>query len=392
MSEYKAASVIGLSSLRANEAGANAAPPKDNKRAEYLSKYMSGDDADGKKKKRKKKKKAAAAVHVVDEDVGWPAEDRHPRGAEEAGAPTQDDDDEEGALLRSCRVQYLFFRRMAGILSWSTAVCAGPVVENAAEVQHQLRLMQSQQQFQTQWEGEQSPAAVRRERAPPRARHNSDDESPPRRRARHDSDDESPPRRRARHDSDDESPPRRRARHASDDESSPRRKARHDSDDESPPRRQAAGQSTQPRRPTVRHDSDDESPVRRRPGLSGASRAAPQQRQRHDSDDDSPPRRPSGEAAADRSRAGGLGAQSHDDDDESLPRRSRQTDLQGAKGAPSKDRRSVRDSGPTKAPLAGLVAPEEMAAQIREDRERFARCCWMLSCTCRARPVAVLTC
>ena len=88
--------MIGLSTLRANEPGANTAPAKDNKRADYLSKYMSGEDADRKKKKKKKK---AAAVHVVDEDVGWPAEDKHPRGPEETGTDAAQDDDDEGAHL-----------------------------------------------------------------------------------------------------------------------------------------------------------------------------------------------------------------------------------------------------------------------------------------------------
>lgn len=245
-------------------------------------------------------------------------------------------------------------------------------MENAAEVQHQLKLMQSEQQFQAQWEGEVSPGAE--QRAPARARHDSDDDSPPRRKARHDSDDDSPARRVNVSGTGTASRPPQSSSHAA--------RARHHSDDESSPRRgaPAAGQSSQPgSRPTARHDSDDESPVRRRPGPSGASRAAPQQRQRHDPDDESPPRRASGPTAAAEPQAGRARAQRHDSDDESPPRRSGTAEqpARGGKGVERDtgvDRGSSRDAAPTRAPLAGLVAPQEMAAQIREDRERLVPC------------------
>lgn len=106
MSEYKVASVIGLSTLRANEPAANASAAKDNKRSQYLSKYMSADDdaAEGKKKKRKKKRKASqmSSVNVVDEDVGWPVEAERPLGFDDQAGDAVQDDDDEGVYLSLC--------------------------------------------------------------------------------------------------------------------------------------------------------------------------------------------------------------------------------------------------------------------------------------------------
>jgi hypothetical protein len=104
MSEYKVASVIGLSLLREKETATNASVSLDNKRAQYLSKYKSGDDDDAaaahSKKKKKKKRKAAqmASVHVVDEDVGWPA-DAAVGKISNQGDGADEDDEEEGVPL-----------------------------------------------------------------------------------------------------------------------------------------------------------------------------------------------------------------------------------------------------------------------------------------------------
>ncbi len=133
-----------------------------------------------------------------------------------------------------------------------------------------------------------------------RARHDSPDASPPRRRARHDSpaggSDASPPRRRQRHDSPgNASPLRRRARHDSPgDASPPRRQQRHDSpgSDASPPRRRqrhdSPGDASPPRRRARNDIPEDVSPPRRRPGADGGD------------SDASPPRRPATDAAGRR--------------------------------------------------------------------------------------------
>jgi hypothetical protein len=107
MSEYKVASVIGLSLLREKEPATNTSVSLDNKRAQYLSKYKSGDDDDDaaaaaahSKKKKKKKRKAAqmASVHVVDEDVGWPADVAVGKISNQ-GDGADEDDEEEGVPL-----------------------------------------------------------------------------------------------------------------------------------------------------------------------------------------------------------------------------------------------------------------------------------------------------
>uniref|UniRef100_A0A3B3ZNM6 BUD13 homolog n=1 Tax=Periophthalmus magnuspinnatus TaxID=409849 RepID=A0A3B3ZNM6_9GOBI len=145
-----------------------------------------------------------------------------------------------------------------------------------------------------------------------RTRHDSPDISPPRH-VRHDSPDASPPKR-SRHDSPDISPPRRTQRECGSSQkhspknqrSSPGRK-RHDSDsDQSPPRkktvRREASDSDQspPRHPSrVRQHSDsDQSPPRRRSRArqhSDSDQSPPRKRpqSRRSSDEDlSPPRRP----------------------------------------------------------------------------------------------------
>jgi hypothetical protein len=194
-------------------------------------------------------------------------------------------------------------------------------VENAEEVQHQLRLMHSQQEFQTQWERE--PPLDVPNRASTRARLGLDDDKPPKR-ARHDSDDESPPRRGPSREH--SSPGRSRlARHASEDDESPvRRVAPQPSSDSCPPK--AGSQALR-----VRHDSDDESPPRRGPsrGHSSPGRSRPA---RHASEDDeSPVRRVAHNSA---------------------------------------DRESKSEAAPARAPIGGLLQAHEMSAQIREERER----------------------
>jgi hypothetical protein len=111
MAEYKAGTVVGLSSLRATEAPARSAPTeKDRQRAQYLSKYLSGgngadESSEVRKKKKRKKKKGTGHVQVVDEDVGWPAEtgvqDRPTNDANDAG-------DDDGAPSQPSRTRSAF--------------------------------------------------------------------------------------------------------------------------------------------------------------------------------------------------------------------------------------------------------------------------------------------
>eukprot|EP00076_Gallus_gallus_P033434 XP_024998972.1 BUD13 homolog isoform X7 [Gallus gallus] len=237
-------------------------------KAQYLQRYLSGPPAAQPRRRRKKKLPSGsgrAGMRIVDDDVGW---------SSIAAVPEKEEEEDEGDM---------------------------PVVaEFIDERPDEVKLME---EFRTnsKWkllggedrdeDSQSSDVSV-----PAKAttsffssfrqqRHDSPDNSPPRR-VRHDSPDLSPPRqernnspsllprKERQHGSPDLSPPRRK-RHDSPDLSPPRRK-RHDSPDLSPPRRQ-------------RHDSPDLSPPRRKrhdsPDLS------PPRRQRHDSPDPSPPRK-----------------------------------------------------------------------------------------------------
>lgn len=174
-------------------------------------------------------------------------------------------------------------------------------MENAAEVHHQLQLLQGQAKFSTQWEVEHVDS--------PKQRHDSVDNSP-QRRPRHDTDDESPERRSPKHshrtaDATAHIVPQdfrglSQKQGSPEDASPQRRRPRHDTDDESPPRRPGAetgpyssvieGRHVPPRHATQdggpvqrphRYDTDDESPARRRPVVTA----------RPDEHDASPPRR-----------------------------------------------------------------------------------------------------
>lgn len=143
-------------------------------------------------------------------------------------------------------------------------------MENAAEVHHQLQLLQGQAKFSSQWESEEVPEHTQ-------IQHHSDDDNPPRLRHRHDSDDESPERRptpgqgadrvrqtKQRHYSSDDSPPRRTYPTASMHAAAVAKKVqdapphhRRDLEDDRPPRLSRARQRA------ARHDTDDESPPRR---------------------------------------------------------------------------------------------------------------------------------
>lgn len=104
MSEFRTSSVIGLSTLRARlEAGpdtGSGAP--DNKRAQYLSKYVSGTDGEKKRKKKKKKGSQMATVQVLDEDVGWPDKSEVPQGIASKDNNAVEDDEDDGVHLHLC--------------------------------------------------------------------------------------------------------------------------------------------------------------------------------------------------------------------------------------------------------------------------------------------------
>eukprot|EP00892_Ulva_mutabilis_P003192 jgi/Ulvmu1/12874/UM098_0062.1 len=366
-----------------------AAPPTRTKqtmaKADYLAKYYSAEGASRhdvkptkmkKKKKRRRNETQPSHVRVVDEDVGWPVH----TGSPTLGKPVDGDESDDG-----------------------------PVVENAAEVHHQLQLLQGQAKFSSQWEAEEAPTR-------PTRRHESDDDSPPRRRARHDSDDESPPRL---------SPNGRgmniaeEIQNRNDVSGSHRSKAlvkraadvpqshHHDSDDDSPPCRQRAA----PR--AGRHESDNVSPSRGphpRGWSSGAvvDNHGGGKSHQHDSDDESPPRRNQPDAAhgghVDRRPAQARSAR-HDSDDGSPPRQGAATSVRPAshtRAAPghrmpeeecgsesSHGRKDAKDDrqramhmkntgasrhGQRAAATGGLVESHVMAKQIQqkkhEDRQR----------------------
>ena len=108
MSESKATSVIGLSTLRARHEAVSdkGSVAPDNKRAKYLSKYLSGGDVEKQRKKKKKKKisQMHATVQVLDEDVGWPAEPQrtYEFAHEDKKAVQDDDDDDDGGHPHFC--------------------------------------------------------------------------------------------------------------------------------------------------------------------------------------------------------------------------------------------------------------------------------------------------
>ena len=228
-------------------------------KADYLKRYLSGDNntdpaAGGKKKRRKKKdktggdevkvKKVGAGVRIHDEDVDDWKRDKEPEVDDEAVVV----DAAEIEAVEQKRRTYLGIKEDGS--GWAVAEDANAKNNNDDDL------------------------------SPPRAgRHDTDDKvgdlSPPRARGRDDSDDESdlsPPRQRGRHDSDDEdlSPPRAGNRHDSDDGdlSPPRAGTRHDSDDdESPPRRPADDGGTRA------SASPDQSPPRRARKASSSDRA-----------------------------------------------------------------------------------------------------------------------
>jgi len=277
---------------------------------EYLKRYLSGGDTDSKQgiKKKKKKKikdklvsKILPRVSIIDNDIDIPTVQ------EEAPITLSDDnyaENEDLPVIASVqddrdvtvRVKEEFDK--SG--KWKTFT-DGVNIARKNLINEVIKIEQSDIKDEPMSEDELSeflkpkkkkkhkssdrvvkseplsPDGVDRSKNGSRQRHDSSDESPPRRRLnsdsdnspprrRHDSDDESPPRQRQRHDSDN-SPPRREAgRRRKDSADSPRRKKIKeevkDDSDISPPRRRCSDSDNSP--PRRRHSNSDQSPPRRR--------------------------------------------------------------------------------------------------------------------------------
>ncbi|XP_055082939.1 BUD13 homolog isoform X3 [Periophthalmus magnuspinnatus] len=254
-------------------------------KAEYLKRYLSGEDAKKSKGKVKKKRPKAQGrgLKIVDDDIDW-------RQIAKESKDKDEEDDEEAPVIAE-------------------------VIDERPEEIKQLEVFRSSNRWKIigadENEGDEDGNEHKIENsestASGRTRHDSPDISPPRH-VRHDSPDASPPKR-SRHDSPDISPPRRTQRECGSSQkhspknqrSSPGRK-RHDSDsDQSPPRKKTvrreasdSDQSPPRRRSRARQHSDsDQSPPRKRP-----------QSRRSSDEDLSPPRRP-GQSHSQRMLSGG---------------------------------------------------------------------------------------
>ncbi|KAJ0062038.1 hypothetical protein NL108_015261 [Boleophthalmus pectinirostris] len=269
-------------------------------KAEYLKRYLSGEDTKKSKGKVKKKrpKVQGKGLKIVDDDIDWRQIAKEAKEKEE-----EEEEDEEAPVIAE-------------------------VIDERPEEIKRLEVFRSSNRWKIigadenegDEDGNENKTETSESAALGRIRHDSPDISPPRR-VRHDSPDISPPRRnrhdspyaspprRNRHDSPDISPSRRSRRDYSSSQkhspknhrSSPGRK-RHDSDsDQSPPRKKPvmreasdSDQSPPRRRSRARQDSDsDQSPPRKRP-----------QSRRSSDEDLSPPRRP-GQSHSQRMLSGG---------------------------------------------------------------------------------------
>ncbi|GLC41258.1 hypothetical protein PLESTB_001082000 [Pleodorina starrii] len=360
----------GRSTLRADETKKSDAAPKNSALQAYLAKnYAVGDDgkAGSGEVKRKKKKKAApdtgGAIRIVDQDVsGFHAVDPTGRGTltgkrTNLAGDDDDEEEEEAPTIANPEEAAALMQQVKKIKSGSGWVPATEAEARAAGAAGRRRRSVSP---------DASPPRRRQrhdspDASPPRRRNASWDESPPRRGVVEDA---SPPRRRQRHDSPDAEPPRR---NAVQDASPPRRRQRHDSPDAEPPRRNAVQDASPPRR-RQRHDSPDASPPRRN-AVQDAS--PPRRRQRHDSPDAEPLRR---NAVQDASPPRRNAVQ-----DASPPRRRQRLDSPDAEpprrgsGPSAGAGRSQQEGPPARmgdGTAAGLVSAEQLAADIRTQREQ----------------------
>lgn len=191
-------------------------------------------------------------------------------------------------------------------------------MENAAEVHHQLQLLHGQAKFSSQWQSEGSPTQ-------PKPQHNPVDVSLAQGRLRHDSDDDSPPRRPC-------------PGHGS--AAAPvAKQQRHDSDDDCPPGRAERSCEVVARpqqQPTSRQldweNSQTQRNTKRSPGLARVQHN--QASHVHRSEDESPPRRPTPKSVT---------AQSGSDDESPPRRRGRSENMAGYLERQSTGHRSVTE-------------------------------------------------
>ncbi|KAM9349023.1 BUD13 homolog [Symphorus nematophorus] len=344
-------------------------------KAEYLKRYLSGDEDPKKSKGKLKKKKRQAlgkGLKIVDDDIDWKQvvkEEEVEEDEEEAPviAEVIDERPEEVKQLEAFRTSN----------RWKVIGAD----ENEATEEGKGREDQHPETVTSSRSHHDSPelSSKRRRLDSPvrKTRHDSPDISPPRggrhdspdiylpRRGRHDSPDISPPRR-GRHDSPDISPPRR-GRHDSPDISPPRR-GRHDSPDISPPR-QHSGKSGKAL-------SKDSSPARRKPSSSSSSKNLQRTQNRHDSDSDqSPPRKKTQKREASDSDQSPPRMHSKtrrgSDSDQSPPRR-RPHSGKDSDGDLSPPRRPGQSQGPRmlSGGKAGLVSVEVLRKEQEENRRR----------------------
>ncbi|KAK2872688.1 hypothetical protein Q8A67_022585 [Cirrhinus molitorella] len=299
-------------------------------KADYLKRYLSGDEAGKKSKEKKIKKKrpkpTGKGMKIVDDDIDWrqlAAQDEVEKEEEEDEAPViAEVIDERPDEIKQLEAFGTGKWKVIGATEGDPQETQDSALDKSSDPDRCHKVRHDSP--------ETSPVCRMRhdspDLSPKRARHDSPDLSP-QRRGRHDSPDLSPQRHRAenknrRHDSSSLSPPRKshksspsRTQRPHDKESPHRKKTKAaSSDDLSPPRRRVrtgkgsdSDQSPPRRRPHGRRGSDsDLSPPRKRgQGRRGSEsdlsppRKRPQGRRGSDSDL-SPPRRtrsPDGQAA-----------------------------------------------------------------------------------------------
>ncbi|KAK7926138.1 hypothetical protein WMY93_008448 [Mugilogobius chulae] len=337
-------------------------------KAEYLKRYLSGEDTKKSKGKLKKKrpKLQGKGLKIVDDDIDW-------RQIAKESKEKDEEDDEEAPVIAEVIDERPEEIKQLEVFRASNRWKIIGADENEEDVnENKTENSEPSESGRTRHD---SPDIS----PPRRVRHDSPDSSPPRR-SRHDSPDASPPRR-SRHDSPDASPPRR-SRHDSPDASPPRR-SRHDSPDISPPRRSrrdSPGPSSSRQHSGKSSKIKESSPTRRK--TSSSQKRSPKHhrsspgRKRHDSDSDqSPPRRKSVKREA-------------SDSDQSPPRRrsrARQdsdSDQSPPRKRPQSRRSSDEDLSPPRRPgqshtqrmlsggKAGLVSVDVLRREQEENRRR----------------------
>ncbi|XP_023656191.2 BUD13 homolog [Paramormyrops kingsleyae] len=246
-------------------------------KAEYLKRYLGGDN-DGKqskdkKTKRKRIKRVGKGLKIVDDDVDW----KQLVNMDEKENHDEEDDEEEAPVVaevideRPNEIKCLEEFRTSN--KWRLL---GDTNEESQESQESFGSSSVPSTEATSQQKTTASKGMRKKGSSTatttkRARHDSPDVSP-KRKMRHDSPDQSPVRK-MRHDSPDQSPVRK-MRHDSPDQS-PVRRMRHDSPDQSPVRKMRHDSPDQSPVRKMRHDSPDQSPLRK----SSLSSSHPQKKQ-----------------------------------------------------------------------------------------------------------------